>query len=47
MHVPLSFTLELGREEFNSFTVPLEYLEATLNQGWTAIKAMIYEASKV
>lgn len=36
MKVPLSYTMELGRDDFNSFAVPLEYLELTVKKGWTA-----------
>lgn len=41
--IPYSYTFELGHESLY-FAVPPEHLKLTLNEGWTAIRAMIMHA---
>lgn len=39
--IPFAYTLELGAEKYGKFAVAIDKIEATVNEGWIAIKAMV------
>lgn len=44
--IPFAYTFELGAEEYG-FSVPLEHLKHTLQEGFIALKAMILQVMKM